>query len=325
MGGTDPSQYDTANDIFYLKYAVARVASYRNVWWSMANEFNLIKCKSQGLPNKFPVWDELFQALIKYDPYDGKDGRIPQKEKSIHQSGDTMYNYSQPYCTHFSVQSYDDVNYAYFQQRFHVSKPVILDEVEYEGNLTMYPMDDLSASQETDRFWMANSNGNMCGHSESILSNTTDNPNGTSILWSNFGEILRGGSYGKIGWFYNYMINLNIHPPFDQLTSECLLEYDTSHCLISSLEKTNDFYLIHWSNYSTSSYEKQINLTLSPDLYVLSYIDYMAQSIQVVNQSLNGSKITISPPTIPYNIELINTKSQYFDLNYYDIHKKYIF
>ena len=152
MGGRDPSQYNTSNDTFYLKYAISRLASYRNVWWSMANEFNLIDCKNQSLPSEFPIWDQLFAAMIKYDPYDGKDGRIPIKEKSIHQAGDTMYNYSQPFVTHFSVQGFEDVNYQYFQQRFNVSKPVILDEVQYEGNLTKDPTDDLSASEETDRF-----------------------------------------------------------------------------------------------------------------------------------------------------------------------------
>ena len=327
MGGRDPSKYNTSNDIFYIKYVAARYASYRNVWWSMANEFNLIQCKNQSLPDKFPIWDELFAALIKYDPYDGKDGRIPIREKSIHQAGDTMYNYSQSYVTHFSVQGYDDVNYQYFQQRFKVSKPVILDEVQYEGNLSGFAIDDLSASQETDRFWMANSNGNMCGHSEDILPNKTDNPNITTILWNNFGYVLRGGSYGKIGWFYNYMMNTNIHPPFDQLISKCYLMQNGTdgipHCLISILEKTNDFYLIHWTNYTSSSYQRKIDLELNNASYKLSYIDYMAQSIKVVNQSLNGTNISYTPPSIPYNIELINVKSQYFDINtYYNTHKK---
>ena len=38
MGGRDGATYDTTNDKFYLKYLAARLSSFRNVWWSMANE-----------------------------------------------------------------------------------------------------------------------------------------------------------------------------------------------------------------------------------------------------------------------------------------------
>eukprot|EP01084_Bolivina_argentea_P160253 279078_1 len=317
MGGLNSQTYNVSNDIFYLKYAIARLASYKNVWWSMANEFNLIQCKNKGLPNTFPIWDELFSTLIKYDPYDGKDGRIPMKEKSIHQSGNTFYNYSQPYVTHFSIQSYDDVSYEYFQNEFKVLKPVILDQVQYEGNLTSGNNEnDLSAAQETDRFWMANSNGNMCGHSEDLLPNKTNNPGGTTILWNNFGNILRGGSYNKIGWFYRYMINVNNHPPFDALESTCL-QYQmkfgkkTIHCLISSLQKTNVFYLIHWSNYTNFSYDTTIELQVfKNNSYQLAYVDYMAESISILNKTISGvTSITFTAPQIPYNIEVKNLKS----------------
>jgi hypothetical protein len=36
---------DEADDR-YLRYAVARLAAYRNVWWSIANEYDLVKSKS---------------------------------------------------------------------------------------------------------------------------------------------------------------------------------------------------------------------------------------------------------------------------------------
>ena len=98
MGGRESNSYSTSNDEFYLKYLISRIGSYRNIWFNMANEFNLIECKNKSLPNKFPIWDDLFNILIKYDPYN------QYREKSIHQYGDVMYNYSQPWTTHFSVQ-----------------------------------------------------------------------------------------------------------------------------------------------------------------------------------------------------------------------------
>ncbi|MCP6468176.1 hypothetical protein NL473_29315, partial [Klebsiella pneumoniae] len=54
----------------YLRYVVARLAAYRNVWWSMANEFDILKTKTDG------DWDRLFQVVQTSDPY----GRL----RSIH-------------------------------------------------------------------------------------------------------------------------------------------------------------------------------------------------------------------------------------------------
>ena len=49
LGGHNPLSYDTANDEHFLRYAVARLASFSNVWWSLANEWDLIACKASGL------------------------------------------------------------------------------------------------------------------------------------------------------------------------------------------------------------------------------------------------------------------------------------
>ena len=49
LGGHDPLRYGPANDEHYLRYAVARLASFSNVWWSLANEWDLIACKARGL------------------------------------------------------------------------------------------------------------------------------------------------------------------------------------------------------------------------------------------------------------------------------------
>ncbi|MFC1604671.1 DUF5060 domain-containing protein, partial [Planctomycetota bacterium] len=54
---------DAETDDRYLRYVVARLAAYRNVWWSFANEFDLMKSK------KMADWDRFFQIVQKYDPY----------------------------------------------------------------------------------------------------------------------------------------------------------------------------------------------------------------------------------------------------------------
>ena len=37
MGGLDPRAYNISNDVIYLRYAVARLAAYSNVWWSLVS------------------------------------------------------------------------------------------------------------------------------------------------------------------------------------------------------------------------------------------------------------------------------------------------
>jgi hypothetical protein len=43
LGGTDSANYNLTLDRHYIKYVVSRLASYRNVWWSMANEWNQVR------------------------------------------------------------------------------------------------------------------------------------------------------------------------------------------------------------------------------------------------------------------------------------------
>ena len=90
----------------------------------MANEYDGSEYKSKVIPQSFPIWDQLFEALIEYDPY-----RNPQKEKSIH-NAHYLYNYTRPWTTHFSVQNYVTVPWSWFQSNFSLkyTKPVILDE-----------------------------------------------------------------------------------------------------------------------------------------------------------------------------------------------------
>ena len=59
--GESASGYAVANDLRYLRYVVARLGAYSNVWWSMANEFDYIPCKSTA------IWLTLFDELRRVD------------------------------------------------------------------------------------------------------------------------------------------------------------------------------------------------------------------------------------------------------------------
>ena len=47
----------------YVRYVVARLAAYRNVWLSLANEFDFMPEKREA------DWDRFFQIIVRADPY----------------------------------------------------------------------------------------------------------------------------------------------------------------------------------------------------------------------------------------------------------------
>ena len=152
MGGVNASTYNLAMDTLFLKYIVARLASYRNVWWSMSNEWNQCVCKWAGAavnpcPNRTdysdysdpgcgvdgsnspavdtPIWDQLFKTVQAEDP----SGHL----MSIHNNG-YLYNYSRPWITHFSIQHTH--NKPKTMWLLHGRKPFVWDEIKYEGSNT---------------------------------------------------------------------------------------------------------------------------------------------------------------------------------------------
>lgn len=48
------------NNLWYLKYVIARLASYKNVWWALANEYDLMDLVGQ-IPLK--DWDRIGQFV----------------------------------------------------------------------------------------------------------------------------------------------------------------------------------------------------------------------------------------------------------------------
>ena len=73
----------------YLRYVVARLAAFRNVWWSMANEYDLMKNKTMA------DWDRFFRIVQETDPYH-------HLHRSIH-NGPNFYDHSKPWVTHVSA------------------------------------------------------------------------------------------------------------------------------------------------------------------------------------------------------------------------------
>jgi hypothetical protein len=170
----------------YLKYVVARFAAYRNVWWSLANEFDLMRKKKES------DWDRYARIVTDADPY--------SHLRSIHYSR-APYDYSRVWCTHAGVQDYAFDKAAQWRKDWR--KPVIFDECMYEGNINSR-WGNLSGEEMTRRFWLCTIAGVYGGHGETYVEEDeieSDN----AILWWSHGGKLKGTSPERIMFLRNLL------------------------------------------------------------------------------------------------------------------------
>jgi hypothetical protein len=164
-------------NIRYIKYLTARLASYRNVWWSIANEWDLVREKTHN------DWDLLSKTTVESDPY--------RHLCSIHGSTAKYFEYWKPEFTHLSVQDESPVmNFgAASILRNAFNKPVIYDEVGYEGNLKQR-WGRYSPEEMTYLVWMGVIAGTYVTHGDSYMfKDATD-----TIFWA------KGGTFDGISW-----------------------------------------------------------------------------------------------------------------------------
>jgi hypothetical protein len=168
-----------AADDRYLRYVVARLAAYRNVWWSLANEWDFMKQKSES---DFVRFGEIISTN---DPY--------RHLLSIH-NGSVIFNHTLPWISHVSVQNGFAVEEAGRAEllRDAYRKPVVFDEAKYEGDIPNR-WGRLSAEEMVFRFWEGTIAGTYVGHGETYLS--PDN-----ILWWSKGGVLKGQSPARLAF-----------------------------------------------------------------------------------------------------------------------------
>lgn len=115
---------DEVEDVFYLKYAVDRLCHFKNVWWSLANEYDLLPWKS------VEDWELYARGGMGRDVY----GHL----RSIHNCIE-IYDYNRPWITHVSVQRVDvyktSESVTEWREIYH--KPIVVDECAYEGNINL--------------------------------------------------------------------------------------------------------------------------------------------------------------------------------------------
>jgi len=214
------AKMDAGTDDRYLRYIVARLAAYRNVWWSFANEYDLMKSKTMA------DWDRFFQIVQKYDPYNHMRG--------IHNCR-VFYDHNKPWVTHASIQSSDLARGSQWREKY--KKPIIFDECKYEGNIPQ-GWGNITAQELVHRFWLGTIGGCYVGHGE-----TYRHPK--DLLWWSKGGVLRGQSPVRIAFLKQIMEPT----PFAEMIPA---ELSAGSYLLS---KTGELYFIYFTTSTPITFE----------------------------------------------------------------------
>ena len=174
-------------DDLYWRYVIARFAAFRNVWWSLANEYDLLQAKTEE------DWEHYADLLVRNDPY----GHL----RSIHNCI-PFYDHTRPWITHCSIQRQDLYRGAEYtdEWRERYGKPVVLDEIAYEGNI-QHGWGNLTGEEMVRRFWEGAVRGGYPGHGETFL-------NPEDILWWSHGGKLHGESWKRIGFLLDVLADV---------------------------------------------------------------------------------------------------------------------
>jgi hypothetical protein len=162
----------------YVRYLVARLAAHRNVWWSLANEYDfLIDVK--------PVakWDRFFHIIEENDP--------ARHLKSIHNGEETMnFDHRKPWVDHVCIQNWNVKRTTAWRNDW--GKPIVNDELEYEGDISL-AWGNVTAQELVHRFWVTVTRGGYAGHGECYA-------HPQDLLWWAKGGVLHGESSRRIAF-----------------------------------------------------------------------------------------------------------------------------
>ena len=154
----------------YVRYLVRRLAAYPSVWWSLANEYDLLPDITTD------DWERIATVIAEEDHV----GHLT----SIHNCFG-FYDHARPWITHVSAQRIDMYRTAEdvdaWRERW--GKPVIVDECAYEGDIDQ-GWGNISGRELTRRFWEGAVRGGYIGHGETYLNDREE------LWWSKGGELV---------------------------------------------------------------------------------------------------------------------------------------
>ena len=259
----------------YLQYVVARLSAYRNVWWSLANEWDFMRQKKES---DFVRFGEI---VSRDDPY--------HHLLSIHY-GNKLFDYNLPWITHASIQNGGAVTSPARARidRDTYHKPVVYDEVKYEGNIPS-GWGRLSAEELVFRFWNATVAGTYCGHGETYKSDD-------QVLWWSKGGVLKGQSPARLAFLKKVLADA---------PAEGIEPIDRSHPEYGG--QPGEYYLVYLGKQTPTNWDFEIPKP-APDQ------PQLADGMKFTAEVLDTWNMTVTPVPGEFTLKRIDD-SFYADAN----------
>jgi hypothetical protein len=259
------STMSAEEDDRYLRYVVARLAAYRNIWWSMANEFDFMHQKSDS------DWDRFFHVVQENDPY--------QHLRSIH-NGSKFYDHSKPWVTHQSVQHSDLALVSQWREEHR--KPVVVDECCYEGNLWQF-WGNITGEEMVLRFWEGTVRAGYVGHGDTFY-------DPEDIIWWAKGGVLKGHSASRL----EFLRKILEDGPAEGLEPQTDLIQGRRPAVAG---KAHEYYLIYFGQHQPAF----MTVTLPEDeKYRAEVLDTWEMTVTPLDEQFSGA-VTIPMPVVkPY-------------------------
>lgn len=257
-------------DDLYWKYLIARVSAYRNVWWSLANEYDLLTEKTTE------DWERYAKIICEKDAY----GHL----RSVHNCR-PFYDYTRPWVTHCSIQRQDIYKTAELvtEWRERYRKPIVLDEIAYEGNI-QHGWGNISGKEMTRRFWEAFCRGGYAGHGETFM-------NESDILWWSHGGELHGESPAR----FKFLQQIMEETPAPGLCPHPKCAWDEVAATLDDASKPEE-YNIYYYSFMRPTFREFYFDDVTP--YEVEVIDTWNMTIE--NKGVHTGKMKIELPGREY-------------------------
>ncbi len=185
-------QMSMEENLVYLDYVLRRLAAVPFVWWSLANEYDIVFARTME------DWYTMEEFVVENDPYH----HLISNHNCM-----KFYDYTRPNITHACIQTPAMCLTAKYLNEY--KKPVVFDEIEYEGDIE-HGWGNISGFELINRFWKCCTCGGYGTHGETFYSED-------EILWWARGGVLMGESQKRLGYFKDFLYSMpGAFEPWDE-------------------------------------------------------------------------------------------------------------
>lgn len=271
------SNLTTRECMIYLDTVIRHLAAFPNIWWSLANEYDLMFGRTIG------DWKKFGSFLQKNDPY----GHLRSNHNAFR-------IYDDKHMTHICIQSTHTERAKLYLKKY--KKPVIFDECAYEGNIPQ-SWGCITGQELVNRFWMAAASGAYCSHGETFLDEN-------EILWWSKGGTLKGESEPRIAWLKQILEELKETLDYYELplTTESLQKVEKKGGIVRrlALEKSKLRFYSYFLKESTFFQLAEIDNCKMAHIGERVYLLYFGRSCP-------GEVTFALPENRAYSVEVMDT------------------